>query len=115
MADVIVIDKKGEEHKMSTANAFDMVNHVGWTVKNSNAPTEEQLAAEKEKIKGSLKQFGGSGSYEGERVYLLVKGPKLLLGAGIVGNPAGDVKGILTAETEVQKEVKAAASAEPEI
>ena len=47
-----------------------------------------------------LKDTGGSGEYEGKEIYRLVKGPKLFLGAGIVANPAADVKGILTSETE---------------
>lgn len=47
-----------------------------------------------------LKDTGGSGEYEGKEIYRLVKGPKLFLGAGIVANPAADVKGILTSETK---------------
>ncbi len=47
-----------------------------------------------------LKQKGGTGYYEKKPIYRLVKGPKLMLGAGIVRNPAADVKGIFTSETE---------------
>jgi hypothetical protein len=64
----------------------------------------------------SLKQKGGSGEYEGKRVYLLVKGPKLFLGAGIVKNPAADVKGVLTLNTdklEAEKEIKAEENSKP--
>tara|TARA_R110001592_G_scaffold334993_2_gene619536 strand:+ start:5138 stop:7009 length:1872 start_codon:yes stop_codon:yes gene_type:complete len=53
-----------------------------------------------------LKDNGGSGEYEGKEIYRLVKGPKLFLGAGIVGNPAADVKGILTTETKEDVETK---------
>lgn len=58
---------------------------------------------EVKKRKSHLKQFGGTGSYKGQRIYTLVKGPKLLLGAGIVRSPAADVEGIFTAETETNK------------
>jgi hypothetical protein len=57
-----------------------------------------------------LKDNGGSGEYEGKEIYRLVKGPKLFLGAGIVGNPAADVKGILTSETEEDVKIKVEAS-----
>jgi len=60
--------------------------------------------AEIEKRVPHLKQKGGSGKYEGKEIYRLVKGPKIFLGAGIVKNPAADVKGILTAETEEEVE-----------
>jgi hypothetical protein len=57
-----------------------------------------------EKRKPFLKAYDGSGEYEGKRIYRLVKGPKLFLGAGIVKNPAADVKGILTAETKLEND-----------
>jgi parvulin-like peptidyl-prolyl isomerase len=47
MTNVTVIDKEGTEHEMSVANSFDMVNHMGWTVKTITGPSEAEIAAEK--------------------------------------------------------------------
>ena len=57
-----------------------------------------------------LKQKGGSGFYNKKPIYRLVRGPKLMLGAGIVKNPAADVKGILVKDDEEVAEEKIAAS-----
>ena len=61
-----------------------------------------------EKRKPFLRKYGGSGKFEGKRIYRLAVGPKLFVGAGVVGNPAADVEGIATKE-EVEEEQIAAA------
>ena len=68
-----------------------------------------------EKLTPFLKQKGGSGVYKGKEIYRLVKGPKLMLGAGIVKNPAADVKGIFVKDDEEKPQKKTDASEQCEL
>lgn len=52
--------------------------------------------AEKEELNQYLKCFGGSGEYNGKRIYRIVNSDVLPLGIGVTETPAADVKGIFT-------------------
>lgn len=74
---------------------------------------EAEIISDPEEVKKMtpfLKQKKGTGYYKGKPIYRLVKGPKLLLGAGIVRKPAADVKGVFTSETEESIKEKVADS-----
>lgn len=53
-----------------------------------------------DEIKAELRALGGSGEYEGKKVYRKVCGEVTPLGIGLTENPAADVKGVATTETE---------------
>ena len=75
-------------------------------LKGSKYVAEGKIISEKqeiEKMKPFLRCYGGNGDYNGSPIYRLIKGEKLFLGAGIVKNPAADVKGIVTSESEIIK------------
>ena len=80
-------------------------------IENGNFITD---ASEVDKIKDSLRGFGGSGKLEnGKYVYRQVAGKVLPLGIGLTLNPAADVKGVVTKDTEIDlslKEDKASAN-----
>ena len=80
-------------------------------IENGNFITD---ASEVDKIKDSLRGFGGSGKLEnGKYVYRQVAGKVLPLGVGLTLNPAADVKGVVTKDTEIDlslKEDKASAN-----
>lgn len=117
LADLLVkaSDKDDEEYGKASLSweilfkEFDILEGSQFIDEGTVITDPKEIA----KRKPHLKQFKGTGTYNGKRIYTLVKGPKLLLGAGIVQSPAADVEGILTAETKVVK--KAEASQEEEI
>lgn len=51
--------------------------------------------AEIEKMMEHLRGFGGSGKYNGQRIYRLIIGEVVPLGIGLTETPAADVKGVL--------------------
>jgi len=75
-------------------------------LKGSKYVAEGDIVSDKreiEKMKPFLRCYGGNGDYDGSPIYRLIKGEKLFLGAGIVKNPAADVKGIITSESKIIK------------
>jgi len=63
--------------------------------------------SEVDKIKDSLRGFGGSGRLEnGKYIYRQVAGKVLPLGIGLTLNPAADVKGVVTKNTEIDLSIK---------
>ena len=52
-------------------------------------------------LKGNLRALGGSGEYEGKRIYRKCIGSVLPLGIGLTENPAADVKGVATKKTKI--------------
>lgn len=75
-------------------------------LKGSKYVAEGNVVSDKreiEKMKPFLRCYGGNGDYNGSPIYRLIKGEKLFLGAGIVKNPAADVKGIVTSESKIIK------------
>ena len=62
---------------------------------------------EVESIKTNLRTLGGSGEYEGKRIYRQCVGSVLPLGIGLTENPAADVKGVATENTNIDLKVKA--------
>lgn len=54
----------------------------------------EEMEDDYEEMKGKLRCFGGSGSSNKGKVYRLIKGEALPLGAALTTNPAAEVKGI---------------------
>ena len=98
-------DKESKNYGMASMswevyfNDFDIL-------KGSNSISKGQVISDKKeinKMKPFLRGYGGEGIYENAPIHRLIKGEKLFLGAGIVKNPAADVKGILTSESEIFK------------
>jgi len=95
-------DKDNEEYGVASFS-WEVYFSDFYIMEGSKFVNEATIIKDPEEVNkrlSSLRANGGSGKYEGKEVYRLVVGPKLFLGAGIVKNPAADVEGIWTSETE---------------
>ena len=98
-------DEESENYGMASMS-WEVYFNDFEILKGSKSVSEGTIVSDKreiEKMKPFLKSYGGNGDYDGSPIYRLIKGEKLFLGAGIVKNPAADVKGIMTSESEIFK------------
>lgn len=100
---MIEASEKGNKNYGKASMSWEVYFNDFDILKGSDSISKGKVISDKEeinKMKPFLKGYGGSGVYENAPIHRLIKGEKLFLGAGIVRNPAANVKGILTSESE---------------
>ena len=106
---MIEASEKGNKNYGKASMSWEVYFNDFDILKGSDSISKGKVISDKEeinKMKPFLKGYGGSGVYENAPIHRLIKGEKLFLGAGIVRNPAANVKGILTSESENFKNKK---------